>query len=84
MQRDMPKKYWHNMPEAREIHLLLRHGQANFVQRQREVMDAEMASGAQIVCTYHSAALLRAVPAEADVLRQYLVADLRRARELAA
>jgi probable DNA metabolism protein len=43
MQRDMPKKYWHNLPEATEIHALLRDGQASFAQRQREVMDAEMA-----------------------------------------
>jgi uracil-DNA glycosylase family protein len=42
------------------------------------------ASGAQVVCTYHPAAILRAEPAEADVLRQHLVGDLRRARELAA
>jgi probable DNA metabolism protein len=43
MQRDMPKRYWHNLPEAVEIHALLRDGQANFSQRQREVMDVEMA-----------------------------------------
>jgi DNA polymerase len=43
MQRDMPKKYWHNLPEATEIHSLLRDGQANFAQRQREAIDAEMA-----------------------------------------
>jgi DNA polymerase len=42
------------------------------------------ASGAQIVCTYHPAAILRAEPAEAGVLRKHLVGDLRRARELAA
>ena len=42
MQRDMPKRYWHNLPEAVEIHALLRDGQVNFAQRQREVMDAEM------------------------------------------
>lgn len=43
MQREMPKKYWHNLPEATEIHTLLRDGHANFAQRQREVMAAEMA-----------------------------------------
>lgn len=43
MQRDMPKRYWHNLPEAVEIHSLLRDGQSNFAQREREVMDAEMA-----------------------------------------
>jgi probable DNA metabolism protein len=42
------------------------------------------ASGAQIVCTYHPSAILRADPANADQLRTHLVADLRRARELAA
>lgn len=42
------------------------------------------ASGAQIVCTYHPSAILRADPANADRLREYLVMDLRRARELAA
>lgn len=42
MQRDMPKKYWHNLPEATEIHSLLRDGRANFAQRQREAIDAEM------------------------------------------
>jgi probable DNA metabolism protein len=43
MQRDMPKKYWHNLPEATEIRSLLRDGRANFAQREREVMDVEMA-----------------------------------------
>ena len=42
------------------------------------------ASGAQIVCTYHPSAILRADPANAEQLRSHLVADLRRARELAA
>jgi uracil-DNA glycosylase family 4 len=42
------------------------------------------ASGAQVVCTYHPAAILRAEPAESDVLREHLTVDLRRARELAA
>jgi len=42
------------------------------------------ASGAQIVCTYHPSAILRADPANADQLRIHLVDDLRRARELVA
>jgi uracil-DNA glycosylase len=42
------------------------------------------ASGAQIVCTYHPSAILRADPANAGELRAHLVGDLRRARELAA
>lgn len=42
------------------------------------------ASGAQIVCTYHPSAILRADPANADRLRAHLIGDLRRARELAA
>ena len=42
------------------------------------------ASGAQIVCTYHPSAILRADPANAAQLRSHLVDDLRRARELAA
>jgi DNA polymerase len=42
------------------------------------------ASGAQIVCTYHPSAILRADSANADRLRAHLVNDLRRARELAA
>jgi DNA polymerase len=42
------------------------------------------ASGAQIVCTYHPSAILRADPANAEQLRSHLVDDLRRARELAA
>jgi len=42
------------------------------------------ASGAQIVCTYHPSAILRADPANADQLRSHLIGDLRRARELAA
>lgn len=42
------------------------------------------ASGAQIVCTYHPSAILRADPENADRLRAHLVGDLRRARELAA
>jgi DNA polymerase len=42
------------------------------------------ASGARIVCTYHPAAILRAAPTEAAELRQHLIGDLRRARELAA
>lgn len=42
------------------------------------------ATGAQVVCTYHPAAILRAEPTDADLLRQHLVNDLRHARELAA
>ncbi|MDY6945190.1 MAG: UdgX family uracil-DNA binding protein [Pseudomonadota bacterium] len=42
------------------------------------------ASGAQVVCTYHPSAILRADPANAEHLRAHLVEDLRRARELAA
>ncbi|MET0535523.1 MAG: UdgX family uracil-DNA binding protein [Steroidobacter sp.] len=42
LQREMPQRYWHNLPESVEIHSLLRDGQANFTQRQREVMDVEM------------------------------------------
>ncbi|HEY0681268.1 MAG TPA: UdgX family uracil-DNA binding protein [Steroidobacter sp.] len=42
------------------------------------------ASGAQIVCTYHPSAILRADPTNAEQLRTHLVGDLRRARELAA
>lgn len=40
------------------------------------------ASGAQVICTYHPSAVLRADPASAARLRQHLIADLRRAREL--
>jgi probable DNA metabolism protein len=43
MQREMPQRYWRNLPESVEIHSLLRDGQANFATRQREVMDVEMA-----------------------------------------
>jgi DNA polymerase len=43
MQREMPQRYWRNLPEAVEIHSLLQDGQANFAQRQREVLDVEMA-----------------------------------------
>lgn len=43
MQREMPQRYWRNLPESVEIHSLMRDGQANFAQREREVMDAEMA-----------------------------------------
>lgn len=40
-------------------------------------------SGAQIVCTYHPSAILRAEAANAAQLREHLTGDLQRARELA-
>jgi DNA polymerase len=42
MRREMPQRYWSNLPESSEIHSLLRDGQSDFALRQREVMDAEM------------------------------------------
>jgi DNA polymerase len=42
MRRDMPQRYWRNLPESVEIQSLLRDGRASFEQRQREVMDMEL------------------------------------------
>jgi probable DNA metabolism protein len=42
MRREMPQRYWRNLPESVEIQTLLRDGQASFAQRQREIMDQEM------------------------------------------
>ena len=36
MQREMPQKYWKNLPEAAEIGLLIRDGMSNFAGRQQE------------------------------------------------
>jgi DNA polymerase len=36
MQREMPQKYWKNLPEAAEIGLLIRDGQAKFAVRERD------------------------------------------------
>ena len=43
MRREMPQRYWRNLPESVEIQTLLRDGQATFAQRQREAMDLELA-----------------------------------------
>lgn len=43
MRREMPQRYWRNLPESVEIQTLLRDGQASFAQRQREAMDLELA-----------------------------------------
>ncbi|GAC1669460.1 MAG: UdgX family uracil-DNA binding protein [Steroidobacteraceae bacterium] len=36
MQREMPKKYWKNLPESAEIGILIRDGLSNFASRQNE------------------------------------------------
>jgi probable DNA metabolism protein len=36
MQREMPQRYWRNLPEAAEIPVLIRNGQEHFAQRHRE------------------------------------------------
>jgi DNA polymerase len=36
MQREMPQKYWKNLPEAAEIGLLVRHGLSNFAGRRQQ------------------------------------------------
>ena len=36
MQREMPRLYWRNLPEAAEIDALIRDGRSRFAQRQRE------------------------------------------------
>jgi len=43
MRREMPQRYWRNLPESVEIQTLLRDGQATFAQRQRAAMDLELA-----------------------------------------
>ncbi|GFE91599.1 uracil-DNA glycosylase [Steroidobacter agaridevorans] len=43
MRREMPQRYWRNLPESVEIQTLLRDGQASFAQRQREATDMELA-----------------------------------------
>ncbi|MBM0108119.1 UdgX family uracil-DNA binding protein [Steroidobacter sp. S1-65] len=42
MRREMPQRYWRNLPESIEIQNLLRDGQASFEQRQREAIDVEL------------------------------------------
>lgn len=42
MRREMPQRYWRNLPESIEIQNLLRDGQASFEQRQREAIDMEL------------------------------------------
>ena len=36
MQREMPQKYWRNLPEAAEIGVLIRDGVSNFAGRHKE------------------------------------------------
>jgi DNA polymerase len=43
MRREMPQRYWRNLPESVEIQALLRDGKSSFEQRQREVLDVELA-----------------------------------------
>lgn len=43
LRRELPQRYWRNLPESAEIQALLRDGQASFAQRQREVLDVELA-----------------------------------------
>lgn len=43
MRREMPQRYWRNLPESVEIQTLLRDGRASFEQHQRAVMDREPA-----------------------------------------
>jgi uracil-DNA glycosylase family protein len=42
MQREMPQRYWRNMPETAEIPTLLRDGYERFAQRHSEVDDSEL------------------------------------------
>jgi probable DNA metabolism protein len=42
MKREMPQRYWRNLPESVEIQTLLRDGHASFTQRQREAIDMEL------------------------------------------
>ncbi len=46
MQKEMPQRYWNNLPEAAEIHALLREGHSNFAHRQRESEQAAIAGKA--------------------------------------
>lgn len=71
------------MDTADTLYRFERRAGATFEPLTADTLQIPHASGAQIVCTYHPAAILRADPANADILRQHLVGDLRRARELA-
>jgi DNA polymerase len=42
MQREMPQRYWRNLPEATEIPVLIRDGLEHFSQRHSEVDDTEL------------------------------------------
>jgi len=42
MQREMPQRYWRNMPETAEIPTLMRDGLERFAQRHSEVDDTEL------------------------------------------
>lgn len=42
MRREMPQRYWHNMPETAEIPVLLREGHERFARRHSEVDDSEL------------------------------------------
>jgi probable DNA metabolism protein len=49
LQREMPRRYWRHLPEAREIAPLLREGRADFAGRERE-QDEEQPGMANAVC----------------------------------
>jgi DNA polymerase len=42
MQREMPQRYWRNLPEAAEIPVLIRDGLEHFARRHSEVDDTEL------------------------------------------
>lgn len=71
MRAEMPKKYWHNMPETRLIPSMLADAEAR-VQRMREATASEPRRGAAAVSTRYRAAMPKApeLPSNLDEARR--------------
>jgi DNA polymerase len=48
MRREMPQKYWRNLPESSEIPLLMREGMARFAEQEHQISDANLKSARAI------------------------------------
>lgn len=61
MQREMPQRYWRNLPEATEIQSLLQEGRMQFAQQQRQARPSSTQANAM-------QRALAAIPVEGDAL----------------
>jgi uracil-DNA glycosylase len=68
MQREMPKRYWRNLPETREITGLIRHGTELFAQRHSETEEPPVPKAIR--------AALERKPAPSDSLQECRRCDL--------